>query len=153
MSAQVGKNELIARGQGLGGGQPEFMMSRKRMEQNQRRSRPLDMVCNLGVATGDVNHSGLCGSDAPYPNYETTAWCPAGASARSGSSGITTQAMGYESNPMPVITAVINHTSRTRVTSRSKYSAKPAQTPAILRSPRGRTRRRRETALPIRLPQ
>ena len=56
-------------------------------------------------------------------------------------------------SPMPVITAVVNHTSRTRVTSRSKYSAKPAQTPAILRSPRGRTRRRRETALPIRLPQ
>ena len=56
MSAQVGKDELIARGQGLGGGQPEFMMGGKRMEQNQRRSRPQDMVCNLGVATRDVNH-------------------------------------------------------------------------------------------------
>ena len=38
VSAQVGKDQLIARGQGLGRGQPEFMMGGKRMEQHQRRT-------------------------------------------------------------------------------------------------------------------
>ena len=56
MPAQVGKDELIARRQGLGRGQPEFMMGGKGMEEHQRRSRPQDMVCNLSVATRDVHH-------------------------------------------------------------------------------------------------
>jgi len=39
------------------------------MEQNQRRSRPQYMVCNLGVVTRDVNHLGLCGSDIPVRRF------------------------------------------------------------------------------------
>ena len=49
---------------------------------------------------------------------------------------------------MTVVSATISHTTRTSVTSMSKYSAKPRQTPAILRPKRGRTRRVRALDAP-----
>src|SRR5947207_1941400 len=87
--------------------------------------------------------------------HEFVTCCPDVACADSmyGSSGITIQAIGYDSNPTPVTTDVISQTSRTMVTSTSKYSATPRQTPAILRPSRGRTRRLRPITAPTRVPQ
>ena len=69
---------------------------------------------------------------------------PVGTGCISGSSGITIQAMRYDSNPRHGgMSRRTSHTTRTRVTSRSKYSAKPAHTPAILRLARERTKRLR----------
>ena len=39
VSPQIRQDQLIARSQSLGGGQPEFMMDRKRVEQHYRRHR------------------------------------------------------------------------------------------------------------------
>src|SRR6185437_9826760 len=61
-----------------------------------------------------------------------------GAGSSGGSSGMMIHAIGYERKPIPVMNATINQTTRTSVTSTSKYSEKPRQTPAILRPKRGR---------------
>src|SRR5215472_11638018 len=55
----------------------------------------------------------------------------AGACNIRGSSGMMTHAIGYDTKPITVMQATISHTIRTRVTSTSKYSEKPRQTPAI----------------------
>src|SRR3954463_8638464 len=55
-----------------------------------------------------------------------------GAGSSGGSSGMMIHAIGYERKPIPVMNATINQTTRTSVTSTSKYSEKPRQTPAIL---------------------
>ena len=54
---------------------------------------------------------------------------------------MTIHAIRYARKPTPVMIATTSKTSRTRLTSKSKYSASPAQTPAIFRSVRGRTSR------------
>ena len=58
----------------------------------------------------------------------------------SGSSGIMTQATMYPSTPQPPKSTSMTHKIRTSVGSRSKYSANPAQTPAIFRLTRERWR-------------
>src|SRR5215468_6943346 len=80
-------------------------------------------------------------------------WADLGACNIKGSSGMMIHAIGYDRNPITVIQATISHTTRTSVTSMSKYSAKPRQTPAIFRPSRGRISFRRANEFPTRVPQ
>src|SRR5215469_6810450 len=146
------------------------MVCRKSVQQHDRWAVSLDFVVNFRIAALDRGHRKILHRRAPetplwhrgnesFPDfgsasaYGLVAGCPPGAASANGSSGMMTQAIGYESKPMPVMTDEISQTMRTRVTSRSKYSAKPRQTPAILRPWRGRTRRLRAMTAPMRLPQ
>src|SRR5690348_13577856 len=70
-----------------------------------------------------------------------------------GRSGLMIQAIGYDKKPITVMNATISHTTRTRVTSISKYSENPRQTPAILRPARGRINLLRARHDPMRTPQ
>src|SRR5271166_5405882 len=54
VSAQVGQDHAIARGQSLGYGQPEFMVGGKRMQQDYGRSGAERPVDNFGVAAFDA---------------------------------------------------------------------------------------------------
>src|SRR5438309_8028547 len=86
--------------------------------------------------------------------YECVAWgVPAGTGNSGGSSGMMIQAIGYDKKPITVMNATISHTTRTRVTSISKYSENPRQTPAILRPARGRINLLRARHDPMRTPQ
>src|SRR5207245_9324785 len=54
--AQVGQNHTVARDQRLCRGQPQFMMCRKRMEQNDRWAISQDLVRDFSVTAGDLDH-------------------------------------------------------------------------------------------------
>jgi hypothetical protein len=56
VTAQVGKDKLVARRQRLGGRQPELMMHRKRMKKNYGRAGSQDLVRDVRVTALDMNH-------------------------------------------------------------------------------------------------
>ena len=51
MSAQVGQDQAMARGQGVGHRQPEFMMNREGMQEDNRRTIAESPVEDVRVAT------------------------------------------------------------------------------------------------------
>src|SRR5207245_8039902 len=88
-----------------------------------------------------LNHTDGEGAAFLRPQWLNHVWtyvfvscAPVGAEVRMGSSGMTIHTIGYASRPTPVITATINQTRRTMVTSRSNNSANTAQTPALFLS-------------------
>src|SRR2546427_12658396 len=165
MAAQIRKDQPVARDQRLRDRVPELMIGGKRMKQNNRRAAAQDFVENFRVTAGDPLHaeitgprlpgSRLPGSRLPGALFYVVVTCwPAGAVSASGSFGITIHATIYAHRPtVGGIRATISHTTRTTVTSISKYSATPAQTPAIFRPVRGRTSRLRAVTAPTRFPQ
>src|SRR5438552_16580058 len=120
------------------------------MKQNDREPAAEEFITDFRVAAGDPFHA-LELTTALY--VVVTCW-PAGAVSASGSFGITIQATMYAHRPtVGGIRATISHTTRTTVTSISKYSATPAHTPANFRPVRGRTSRLRAVTAPTRFPQ
>src|SRR5207244_13189832 len=160
MAAQIGKDQPVARDQRLRDRAPELMIGGKRMKQNNRRAAAQDFVENFCVAAVDPLHAEITGQRLPCSRLPAalfyvvvTCW-PAGAVSASGSFGITIHATMYAHRPtVGGIRATISHTTRTTVTSISKYSATPAHTPAIFRPVRGRTSRLRAVTAPTRFPQ
>src|SRR5438067_9892434 len=114
------------------------------MEEDDRGTIAQDFVIDFGVIAADTVHrrkgfltdgrkvqiSGakahilyrICGARLKPRLFRITygfvAGVPLGAGSMRGSSGITIQAIGYESTPITVITDARSHTSRTRFTSR-----------------------------------
>ena len=82
MAAQVRKDQLIARLQCFDCGKPEFMMGRKRMQQNDWRAGACDVVRDFGVATCYVFRF-VCGHDGRNERviYGLVACCAAVAGA------------------------------------------------------------------------
>src|SRR5439155_977086 len=108
----------------------ELMIGGKRMKQNNRGAAAQDFVENFRVAAGDPLHAGITGPRLPGSRLPgalfyvvVTCW-PAGAVSASGSFGITIHATIYAHRPtVGGIRATISHTTRTTVTSISKYFA------------------------------
>src|SRR6266851_4808072 len=58
VTAEVRKDHLIAGNQRLGCRDPQFMISRERVQKDDRRARRSELVRDIGIAALDVNHLG-----------------------------------------------------------------------------------------------
>ena len=90
VAAQIRENDAIARGESIGGGEPEFVINGMRMQKDNRRSFTQHAIDNVGIAAPDGMRL-----ERLHLAYEVVArWTATGAANNSGSSGITIQAMG-----------------------------------------------------------
>src|SRR4029077_7634385 len=58
VGAQVGQDDAGARGEGLLHGQPEFVVRREGLQENQGSAVPADSVTDFGLPAADAVHAG-----------------------------------------------------------------------------------------------
>src|SRR5581483_12402251 len=150
VAAQVGENKPVAGAEQSPRRQPHFMICGEGVDQDHCRALLHVVIENLRVTARDTWHERFasrleliaCGRPGRPHRLAAGRWrekflrhtwlcasgAPAGAGKACGSSGMMIHAMGYASRPTPVMIATNSQMTRTRVTSRSKNSAKPRQT-------------------------